>query len=226
MALGATTTREALGSRAQRLGAHLRDPALLERPSRMVAALAVYLAAIALAAGSSLVLGRNPLRCAPWLEMTGAASVLSSLGLGIWLGAGTIAMTRTVVRRTTWARALHLALRPAVHGVPGDMLVGLAIASALAEELLFRGLLVPWLGIIVPSIAFGVLHQVPGRARWTWMAWATVMGLLFAVVFRATGNLAGPIVAHGAINAANLRYLRDNDPSPPRRTLGGLLRRG
>jgi membrane protease YdiL (CAAX protease family) len=190
----------------------------------MVAALAVYLAAIALAAGSSLALGRNPLRCAPWLEMTGAASVLSSLGLGICLGAGTIAMTRTVVRRTTWARALHLALRPAVHGVAGEMLLGLAIASALAEELLFRGLLVPWLGIIVPSVAFGVLHQVPGRARWTWMAWATVMGLLFAVVFRATGNLAGPIVAHAAINAANLRYLRDNDPSPPRRPLGGLLR--
>jgi membrane protease YdiL (CAAX protease family) len=50
------------------------------------------------------------------------------------------------------------------------------------------------------------------------------MGLLFAVVFRATGSLLGPIAAHAAINAANLRYLRDNDPSPRRRPLGGLLR--
>jgi membrane protease YdiL (CAAX protease family) len=192
----------------------------------MAAALAIYSAAVALAAGSSLALGRNPLHCTPWLEMTGAAAVLSSLGLGLCLGAGTIAMTPMIVRRTTWARALHLALRPAVHGIAGEMLLGLAIASALAEELLFRGLLVPWLGILIPSIAFGALHQVPGPARWSWMAWATVMGVLFAVVFRATGNLAGPIVAHAAINAANLRYLRDNDPSPPRRPLGGLLRRG
>jgi len=192
----------------------------------MAAALAVYATAVAVAAASSLALGRNPLRCAPWLEMSGTAGLLSSLGLGICVGAGTVAMTPMVVRRTTWARALHLALRPAVHGVAGEMLVGLAIASALAEELLFRGLLVPWLGIFIPSVAFGALHQVPGPARWSWMAWATVMGLLFAVIFRATGNLAGPIVAHAAINAANLRYLRDNDPSPARRPLGGLLRRG
>jgi membrane protease YdiL (CAAX protease family) len=58
------------------------------------------------------------------------------------------------------------------------------------------------------------------------MAWATATGLLFALVFRATGSLVGPVVAHAAINAVNLRYLRDNDPAPPRRRLGGLLRQG
>jgi hypothetical protein len=57
------------------------------------------------------------------------------------------------------------------------------------------------------------------------MVWATVMGLLFGCVFAATGSLAGPIVAHAMINGANLRFLRDNDPSPRPRALGGLLRR-
>jgi membrane protease YdiL (CAAX protease family) len=51
------------------------------------------------------------------------------------------------------------------------------------------------------------------------------MGLLFGVLFAATGSLAGPVVAHLAINAANLRFLRDTDPAPARRELGGLLRR-
>jgi hypothetical protein len=32
-------------------------------------------------------------------------------------------------------------------------------------------------------------------------------------------------VAHAMINGANLRFLRDNDPSPRTRALGGLLRR-
>jgi membrane protease YdiL (CAAX protease family) len=57
------------------------------------------------------------------------------------------------------------------------------------------------------------------------MAWATVMGLLFGGIFAATGSLVGPIAGHALINGANLRFLRDNDPSPRPRALGGLLRR-
>ena len=57
------------------------------------------------------------------------------------------------------------------------------------------------------------------------MAWATVMGLLFGILFAATGSLVGPIVAHAIINAANLRFLRDNDPEAVPKPLGGLLRR-
>jgi uncharacterized protein len=92
--------------------------------------------------------------------------------------------------------------------------------------LLFRGLLVPMVGVVTSSLVFGGLHQIRGRGRWGWMAWATLMGLIFAGVFKATGSLAGPLVAHAAINHANLRFLRDNDPAPPpARPLGGLLKR-
>jgi membrane protease YdiL (CAAX protease family) len=113
-------------------------------------------------------------------------------------------------------------------------LLVLAVASALGEELLFRGLLVPAVGVVASSIVFGALHQIGGRARWAWMGWATVMGLLFGTVFAATGSLAGPLVAHLAINHSNLRFLRDAadpDASPARTgrvkqaVLGGLLRR-
>jgi membrane protease YdiL (CAAX protease family) len=148
-----------------------------------------------------------------------------SLGLGLCLGAVTIATTRALVRRAEWARALHAALRPAVYGAGDGMLLLLAIASATGEELLFRGLLVPTVGILASSFVFGMLHQIHGRGRWGWMAWATLMGLLFAVVFRATGSLAGPLIAHAAINHANLRFLRDNDPDARPRSLGGLLNR-
>jgi membrane protease YdiL (CAAX protease family) len=57
-----------------------------------------------------------------------------------------------------------------------------------------------------------------------WAIWATVMGVLFAALFLATGSLLGPILAHAAINVANLRFLRDTAVEPPKpRRLGGLL---
>jgi hypothetical protein len=112
-----------------------------------------------------------------------------------------------------------------VHGAGDVGLLAVAVASATGEELLFRGLVLPLVGVVASSVVFGALHQIRGPARWGWMVWATVMGLLFGCVFAATGSVAGPIVAHAMINGANLRFLRDNDPSPRPRALGGLLRR-
>jgi len=102
--------------------------------------------------------------------------------------------------------------------------VTLGIASAVSEELFFRGLLATVIGLVASSLAFGLLHQMRGPARWAWAAWATVMGLLFGVLFFATGSLLGPMVAHAAINVANLRFIRDTDvDAPTSRRLGGLL---
>jgi membrane protease YdiL (CAAX protease family) len=215
----------ALGAQAERLGAGDEGPGVLARRRRVLLLVAAYGAVGAAAAGVSLALGHDPLSCDGWLGTRGAAAVLVSLGLGVCLGAMTIAASRIMVRRAAWARALHAALRPAVHGASDAGLVAVAIASATGEELLFRGLVLPLVGVAVSSIVFGALHQIRGPARWGWMVWATVMGLLFGCVFAATGSLAGPIVAHAMINGANLRFLRDNDPSPRPRALGGLLRR-
>ncbi len=176
-------------------------------------------------AAFALALGRDPLTCAGWLGTGGAAAALVSVGLGLLLGTATVLSTRIMVRRAAWARALHAALRPAVHGAGDAGLVGVALASAIAEELLFRGLLVPVAGVVGSAVVFGALHQIRGRGRWGWMAWATVMGLLLGGLFAATGSLIGPVVAHALVNAANLRFLRDNDPDARRRPLGGLLRR-
>jgi membrane protease YdiL (CAAX protease family) len=191
----------------------------------VLAVTAAYAAMGGVGAASALALGIDPIACDGWLGARGAEAVLSSLVIGISIGAGTIATTQAMVRRTAWARALHAALRPAVHGAGDASLLAIALASAVGEELLFRGLLVPLVGVLLSSLIFGALHQVRGPARWGWVALATTMGLLLAVLFRATGSLAGSVAAHAAINGANLRYLRDHDPVPRSRPLGGLLRR-
>jgi membrane protease YdiL (CAAX protease family) len=215
----------ALGAQAERLGASGDRGTGSEGGGPALAVALAYAAVGAIAAGVSLLLGHNPIACDGWLGTRGVASWLLSLGLGILLGSTTIAATPAMVRRWRWARALHLALRPAVHRAGNAALFSVAVTSAIGEELLFRGLLVPLIGVVASSIAFGLLHQIRGRARWGWMAWATIMGLLFGAVFATTGSLVGPLLAHAAINHSNLKFLRDNDPAPPRRALGGLLRR-
>ncbi len=161
-----------------------------------------------------------------WLGLANTSAVAWSVVMGLALGVATVLVTRIVVRRARWARVLHAELRPSVRDAPGGTLVVMALASGVGEELLFRGLLTPLVGVVLSSVAFGLVHQVRGPARWVWVAWASVMGLLFALVFRLTGSVAGPVVAHVLINGANLRFLRDTDVEPASgRALGGLLGR-
>ncbi len=179
----------------------------------------------AVGAGLSFVLSggqRGVLTSPSWVGLEGATSVLASVVLGAVVAAGTVALTPHLVGRFAWARDLHDTLRPVVHGASSLQLAATACLSGLAEELFFRGMLVPITGLFVASLAFGALHQVKGPGRWVWASWATVMGLLFGTMFCLTGSLVGPILAHVAINAVNLRYLRDHAPRK-RRHLGGLL---
>ena len=172
-----------------------------------------------------LALGRSPFTREPWLDTSGIEAVLVSLVLGACIAGITILASRWTVRRFAWAQALHSSLRPIARDQSGAALAWIAVASGIGEEIFFRGLLAPLLGVVLSSLAFGLLHQVRGKGRWAWAAWAALLGASLAVVYGMTGHLIGPIVAHIAINASNLRYLRDTavDPVPPRR-LGGLYR--
>jgi membrane protease YdiL (CAAX protease family) len=160
---------------------------------------------------------------APFLELAESARHTYSLMMGLTVGALIVMSTRLSVERFEWARRLHQELRPVARVLSGSGIIALALLSALGEELLFRGLLMPWLGILPQAILFGFLHQMRGPSRWVWMAWATAVGVLLGGMFQLTGSLLGPIVAHALVNGLNLAYLKSHDPTPTRRALGGLL---
>ncbi len=173
---------------------------------------------------TTLARGQSPIATEAWLPLGAALGPFASIAGGIVLALATIKATRHSVRRFAWARALHVDLRPAIRHAGGATLVVLGIASAASEELFFRGLLATTFGVIASSLAFGLLHQMRGRVRWVWAGWATLMGFLFGGLFLATGSLLGPLLAHAAINVANLRFIRDTDvEAPTPRRLGGLL---
>ncbi len=142
------------------------------------------------------------------------AAIALSSGLGLLVAVATIAYSRSYAIRSKRARALMDALRPSVVGATTGELFVTALFSGVAEEILFRGALVPAVGVVISALLFGLLHQVKGVARWYWATWAVVMGLVFGVIFRATGELAGAVIAHVAINAHNLLLIRDS-PSDP-----------
>ena len=86
------------------------------------------------------------------------------------------------------------------------LLFGVFIAPAY-EELLFRRVLFgrlwacgrPWLGVVLSSAAFALMHEIPGTTGNSWQAtgvlWLTygVMGAAFAGVYWRTRTLWAPI---------------------------------
>jgi len=152
----------------------------------------------------------------PWLSLSMAESIGLSAAIGVGLGLVLIVLTRIAVPRFAWAERLHMELRPVARDLSTGRILVVAAFSSLGEELLFRGLLQPWIGFIAGGLVFGMVHQVPGPSRWVWVTWATVVGTAFGAIFALTGSLVGPLLAHALVNAVNLAYLRDYDPSAPR----------
>jgi membrane protease YdiL (CAAX protease family) len=132
--------------------------------------------------------------------------VISPLA-GIALGLLVVFVTRLAVHRFEWARALHRSFRGLLGNLHARDIFILAVASSVGEELLFRGALVPWIGIVPSAVVFALLHIGPGVKYLPWTASALVAGLIFGAMFRELGDLGGPIAAHFTINYLNLGYI-------------------
>lgn len=80
--------------------------------------------------------------------------------------------------------------------------VGMAVISPFKEEFLFRGILHGfisekwsfWLGLVISSVVFGLLH--PG-----YFLSASIMGVVFVVLYKLTRSLIVPIILHIIWNA-------------------------
>ena len=159
----------------------------------------------------------------PWLVLPAETRHVYSFLLGTTFGALVAVLTRVAVQHFKWAQKLHREFRPIARSLTAVGILVLALFSAIGEELLFRGLLQPFLGLWLSAALFGFVHQMPGPSRWVWVTWATAVGLALGLIFQLTGSLVGCIAAHALINAVNLIYLKSHDPEPQRRALGGLL---
>jgi len=97
-------------------------------------------------------------------------------------------------------RYLELVLTP----LTWPDLLWLGLLPGLSEELLFRGVMLPALGlnlaaVLLTGLVFGVLH-LSSPNQWPYVVWATVVGLALGYGALASGNLLVPVVAHICTN--------------------------
>lgn len=151
----------------------------------------------------------------PRLALDESSAHWWSLGGGIGFGLAVVLVSRLTVQRFDWARRLHLELRPFALDLSLTGIVVLALLSSAGEELLFRGLLQPWMGLLPQALLFGLVHQLPGPSRWIWVTWAFVVGLALGGLFELTGSLLGPLAAHALVNGLNLNFLKSHAPAIP-----------
>ncbi len=124
-------------------------------------------------------------------------------GLGL---AGAISIASAIVHRLwpAYRRSANYYLELVIKPLMWPDLIWLGLLPGLSEELLFRGVILPALGlniaaVILSSIFFGVLH-LSGMQQWPYMIWATIVGVILGFSAIATGNLLVPIVAHVVTN--------------------------
>lgn len=177
------------------------DPAPLSRASLVIGlygAMALVALIIAAACGD------------PDLYRIGSVSgwlLLLAPVLGVIIGLAVVALTRWATKRYAWARELRKSFRDLLGPLVTRDIVIIAVASAIGEELLFRGALMPLVGVWVQALVFALLHVGPRKQFLPWTASAAVLGLAFGLLARETGSLGAPIVAHFTINFFNLRYI-------------------
>lgn len=148
-------------------------------------------------------------------------TLLWTPAIGVVVGLLTVQLFRALQGRWVWLGELHNEFS-SIFGRPKDgELFLLAAASALGEEVLFRGAMLDAWGLWVSSLVFALLHIPPRRSLWPWTVSAFVMGLGFALLTWATGNLGAAVAAHFVINLQNLRYITRHRP---RLTLPGPVR--
>jgi membrane protease YdiL (CAAX protease family) len=127
--------------------------------------------------------------------------------VGVAFGVGVVLLSRFAVHRFTWARRLHRDFRGLLGVLPPRDVLILAVASSIGEELLFRGALQPWLGIVPTAAIFALLHVGPGLRFLPWTLSALVVGSGFGLLAMEMGDLGAPIAAHFVVNYLNLGYI-------------------
>ena len=162
------------------------------------------LAAMLVAAGWLAEVPADALGLAWSLELAGVG-----LAVGLVFAAGNEALMRAFdAVGLGYDDSLRDALTPTtLSGWLLLLFVALPVVAGF-EELLFRGVLVgalstgfdlsPWVLAVASSVAFGAAHTAQG---WIGVFVTTLLGLVLAAVYVATGSLLVVFVAHYVVNA-------------------------
>ncbi len=136
----------------------------------------------------------------------------TDVGIGLGLGAILLGLWWLATRFSAGARRVESELGALVGTMNRSEAAALALLSALAEEIAFRGALQAWLGWPAAAFLFALAHIGPGRHfRW-WTLWALVGGTALGLVTAGRGSLGAAILAHLTVNAVQLQRFSSRKP--------------
>lgn len=130
------------------------------------------------------------------------ATVLTSATLGLGTAVLIHGASELLERLFDWARTMRTGMQRMIGELSLSRAAIYATCSAVGEELLFRGLLLPELGLVVSSVVFGALHIGPDRSYLPWTIMATLTGFLFGGLTLYTGDITAAVLAHLTVNYA------------------------
>jgi len=204
-----------------RTGASLGEPAQLFSRIGEPSGLALLLITLVATSTAALAVyfGRHRAQAAERAASRRAAAKPSTWGWALLVGFATLCfgLLLGVLGQLSDAdiKPSNLALIEDVQqDYPWLLLVFAVVLAPMYEELLFRRVLFgrllaagrPWLGLMLSSAAFALMHEIPGTTDHGWVAaallWLTygAMGAAFAWVYRRTGTLWASIGAHATNN--------------------------
>jgi uncharacterized protein len=177
-----------------------QPPPSTETLTRVQILMAMGVTAVVLLLVSRLWLLFDPTEMLP-LNWAGGRSLLIGMALGLGItGASSIAYRVWASYRQSADFYLAMVITP-LNWVD---LVWLGLLPGMSEELLFRGVMLPAIGltgfgVLITSACFGVMH-FSGSQHLSYVIWATVIGAVLGGSAIATGSLLVPIAAHVTTN--------------------------
>jgi uncharacterized protein len=133
---------------------------------------------------------------------------LPNLLLGVGMGAAiTIASSLIYEFWTEYRKSADMYLDMVLKPLEVPDLIWLGLLPGISEELLFRGVALPGLGmnaiaVAITSIIFGSLHMF-NLQQWRYAIWAMIIGCALGTITLITGSLFPAIVAHVITNSVS-----------------------
>ncbi|MBI4879065.1 MAG: CPBP family intramembrane metalloprotease [Planctomycetes bacterium] len=129
-------------------------------------------------------------------------AVAAAAGLAVALAVTLV--SDAILDRFAWTDLLRREVVELLSPLTRRRVVAVALLSGVAEEVFFRGALLPCIGLVPSAVLFGLLHTAGERRLLGWALFATAAGLLLGGLFLLTGGLLAPALAHALINGIQL----------------------
>ena len=133
-------------------------------------------------------------------------SIVKNLLFSI-MGLGTIFVTLLIAGLILTAAGLNdqQNVLDKITDLPVFLLVFAVIAAPISEEMFFRALLVPRIGVIPSSIAFGLVHFSYGSI--VEIVGAFLIGIIFAVMYKKSKSITPSLVTHIIYNLLAITFV-------------------